>query len=61
MPDSANLLPLEFFINPRCPPAPAAVEAKEAEVDHNGAIEDSEGGVADKDRALFHMLASTIL
>ena len=27
MPDSSDLLPLEFFMNPRCPPARALTEA----------------------------------
>ena len=33
MPDSFDPLPLEFFVNPKCPPAPAATKATEAEVD----------------------------
>ena len=45
MPDFANPLPQEFFVNPRIPPAAAVVKAKEAEVDQGGAVEDSEGGV----------------
>ena len=49
MPDSANPLPLEVFFNPRCPPAPTAVEAKDAEVDQGGAVEDSEGDVVAKE------------
>ena len=44
MPDSANPLPLEFFVNPRCPLAPAATEAKDAEAYQDEAVEDSEGG-----------------
>ena len=32
MPDSSNPLPLEFFDNPRCPLALAAVEAIDVEV-----------------------------
>ena len=39
MPNSADPLPLEFFINPRCPQAPAAIEAKTAEVDLGGATD----------------------
>ena len=42
--DSANSLPPEFFVNPRCPPSPTAVEVKDAEVDQGGAVEDSGGG-----------------
>ena len=49
MPDSANPLPLEFFINPRCSLTPTAVEAKDAEADQGGAVEDSEGGVVTKE------------
>ena len=49
MPDFANPLPLEFFVYPRCPSAPTAVEAKDAEVDQGGAVEDSEGGVVAKE------------
>ena len=32
MPDSSNPLPLEFFVDHRCPPAPIATEATTAEV-----------------------------
>ena len=32
------------FVNPRCPLAQAAIEAKDVEVDQGEAIEDSEGG-----------------
>ena len=32
MPDSADPLPLEFFVNLGCPPAPLVVEAKAAKV-----------------------------
>ena len=31
--DSFDPLPLEFLVNPRCPPAPAATDATAAEVD----------------------------
>ena len=47
--DSANPLPLEFFVNPRCPPAPAAVEANDSKVNQGGAVENSEGGVVAKE------------
>ena len=33
MPNSANPFPSEFFVNPRCPLALAAIEAKDAKVD----------------------------
>ena len=49
MPDSANPLPPNVFVNPRCPPAPVAIEAKDVEVDQGRAIEDSEGGVVAKE------------
>ena len=44
LPDFSNPLPPEYFVNPRCPLAPAAVEAKDVEADQGGAVEDSEGG-----------------
>ena len=49
MPDSANPLPQEFFVNPRCPSTPAAVEAKDTKVDLGRAVEDSEEGVVAKE------------
>ena len=49
MPDSACPLPLEFFVNPRCSSALAAVEAKDTYVDQGMAVEDSEGGVVPKE------------
>ena len=49
MPNSANPLPLEFFVNPRCPPVSVAVEAKDTGVDQGGAAKDSEGGVVAKE------------
>ena len=49
MPNSADPLPPEFFVNPRCPSASATVEAKDAEVDQGGAVEDSKGGVVPKE------------
>ena len=64
MPYSANLLPPEFFFNPRCPPSPTTFEAKHAEEDQGGAVQDSKGGggvLLPRNRAFFHMLASTIL
>ena len=45
MHDSANPLPLEFFVNRRCPPAPVAVEAKAVEVDLGEAVKDPEEDV----------------
>ena len=37
MPDSSYLLPLEFFVNPRCPLILAAIEATTTEVDQSEA------------------------
>ena len=42
MPDFVDLLPLEFFVNPRCPPALIAVEVKVAEIDLGEAAKDPE-------------------
>ena len=50
MPDSADLLPLEFFVNPRCPPAPIAVEVKVAKIDLGEAAKDPEEGVVAKEQ-----------
>ena len=33
MPDSANLLSVEFFVNPKCPLTPAVTEVATADVD----------------------------
>ena len=49
MPDSANPLPPEFFVNPRYPPTLAAVEAKDAEANHGRVVEDSERGFVVKE------------
>ena len=38
MPDSFDQLPLEFFMNPRCPPAPIAIEATATEVDQSEVV-----------------------
>ena len=40
--DFSSPLPLEFFINPRCPPAPAATEAIAVEVDQSEATKELE-------------------
>ena len=42
MPDSSNPLPLEFFVNPRCPPALAANEVTTVEVDQSEATNEPE-------------------
>ena len=48
MPDSSNPLPLEFFANPRCFPAPTTTGVVETEVDLNEAAKEPEksGGQA---------------
>ena len=38
--DSFDPLSPEFFVNPKCPPVPSAIEAIVAEVDHSEAIEE---------------------
>ena len=45
MPDSADPFPLEFFVNPRCPPAPTTVEVKAIEKDLGEVGKDPEEGV----------------
>ena len=42
MPDSANPLPPEFFVSPRCPLVPTSSEVAVAEVHHRGAAEEPE-------------------
>ena len=49
MPDFANLLPLEFVVNSRCLPIPAAIKAKDTGVDQGEAAGDSKGGVIAKE------------
>ena len=49
MTDSVNPLPPKNFNNPRYPPAPLAVEAKDTEVDQGEAVEGSERGLVTKD------------
>ena len=43
--DSADPLPPEFFVNPRCPPTLTAVEVKAFEIDLGEAAKDPEEGV----------------
>ena len=45
MPNSVNPLPLEFFVNSRCPSAPTAVEVKAVEIDLGEATKDPKEGV----------------
>ena len=40
MPDSSDPLPPEFFMNPRCPPAPTATEVTTVEVDQGEVIKE---------------------
>ena len=49
MPDFSNPLPLEFFDNPRCPPALTAIKAIDAEVSQGRAARGSEGGIVAKE------------
>ena len=42
MPDSSGPLPLEFFVDPRCPSAPATIEAIVAEVDQSKVAKEPE-------------------
>ena len=45
MPNSANPLPPQFFVNPRCPTTPTVVEVKVVEIDMGEAVKDPEDGV----------------
>ena len=45
MPDVADPLPPEFFVNPRCPLAPITVEVKAVKIDLGEAAKDPEEGV----------------
>ena len=49
MPDSANPLPLEFFVNPRCPPAPTVIKVKAIKVDMGKAMKDPEEDVVEEE------------
>ena len=40
-------------MNPRCPPAPAAIKATTAEVDQSEAAKEPERGASAKDQSLF--------
>ena len=42
MPDSSSPLPLEFFVDPRCPLAPVATEATIVKVDQSKAAKEPE-------------------
>ena len=48
MPDSSDLLPPEFFMNPRCPPALATIEATTIEVDQSEAAKELERSAPDR-------------
>ena len=41
MPESFDLLPLEFFVDPRCLPALVAAEATTAEVEQSKSVENA--------------------
>ena len=49
MPDSTDPLPLDFFVNPRCPPVQAAVEATATEVPLSKATKEPVEIIAVKD------------
>ena len=49
MPDSADPLPSEFFVNSRCPPTPEPFEVEAVEADLGGAVEDLERDVVAKE------------
>ena len=49
MPDSANPLPQEFFVNPRCPPAPTVIKVKAIKVDMGKAMKDPEEDVVEEE------------
>ena len=49
MPDSTDPLPLEFFFNLGCPPAPTVVEAKAVEVHLGKAAKDPMEGIVTKE------------
>ena len=52
MPDSSsNLLPLEFFVNPRCPPTSTASEATTTEVHQSEATKESERSASAGDQS----------
>ena len=48
---SSNLLPLEFFVNPRCPLASTASEATTAEVYQSEAIKKPERSASAEDQS----------
>ena len=51
MSNSSDPLPPEFFINPRCPPAPTVIEAITAEVDKSEAVKELERGASAEDQS----------
>ena len=51
MPDSADPLPLEFFMNPRCPPALTVVKVKAVEVDLGEVAKDSGEDVVEEEHS----------
>ena len=64
MPDSSDPLPLEFFVNPRCPLALVAIEAIVAEVDQSEAAEKldrtTSNGVRRRSNRSFQMRTMTV-
>ena len=53
MPDSADLLPPEIFMNPECPPVQAAAEATATKVPLNEAAKEPVEIVAAEDHGRF--------
>ena len=45
MSNSADLLPPEFFVNPRFPPTPTTIKVKAIEIDLGEMAKDQEEGV----------------
>ena len=51
MPDSSNPLPLEFFMNPKCPPVPLVTKVAAAEVDPIEPAKDPKENVSIEDHS----------
>ena len=50
MPDFSDPLPLEFFVNPKCPRTPTATEAMAIEVDESEAAKEPENSASARDQ-----------
>ena len=53
MPDSSNPLPLEFFMNPKCPPVPVVTKVAAAKVDLIELAKDPKENVSIGDQSRF--------